>query len=74
MVQKETGELAVLEKYLPQQLSSDEISKIVEGEIKALGAVGAQDMGRVMSAVMAKVKGQTDGKKVSEIVKSKLGS
>ena len=72
MVEKETRELAILEKYLPKQLSPDELSKIVDEEIKVLGAVEIKDMGRVMSAVMARVKGQADGALVSAIVKSKL--
>jgi len=72
LVEKETRELAILEKYLPKQLSPDELSKIVDEEIKVLGAGEIKDMGRVMSAVMARVKGQADGALVSAIVKSKL--
>jgi len=74
LVGKETKELAVLEKYLPNQLSVDEIKKIVDYEIKTLGATEIKDMGRVMAHVMANVKGQADGAFVSSIVKEKLAT
>lgn len=74
LVEKESNELAVLEKYLPNQLSVDEIKKIVDYEIKTLGATEIKDMGRVMAHVMAKVKGQADGALVSSIVKAKLAT
>lgn len=74
LVQKETKELAVLEKYLPEQLTQDELLEIVDEEIKALGAVNVKDIGRVMAAVMARVKGKADGAVVSALVKSKLAT
>lgn len=72
LVEKEQAELAVLVKYLPEQLSGEEIAKIVDEVIGQLGASGGQDLGRVMSAVMVKVKGRASGGTVSDIVKQKL--
>lgn len=71
--QKEEAELKVLESYLPQQLSNDQLTKIVEDTINELGAKSQADMGKVMRAVMSKVAGQADGNVVSAIVKQKLG-
>lgn len=73
LVSREKAQLEVLERYLPQQLSSEELLKMVEEAIFEIGASGPGDMGRVMSAVMGKVKGQADGARVSELVKQKLG-
>ncbi len=69
---KETQELEILKSYLPPELSSDEINKIIEGVISELQPKGPKDMGRVMKEVMAKVSSQADGKLVSELVKQKL--
>lgn len=78
---KEEAELKVLEGYLPAQLSNEELTKLVEdsiteleakGLINEVGAKGIQDMGRVMSVVMSKVAGRSEGSVVSRIVKSKL--
>ncbi len=68
----EEEELAVLESYLPQQLTDEELTKIVESTITELGASSVSDMGKVIGAVMGKVKGQADGGRVSGIVKGKL--
>lgn len=73
LVDKEKAELSVLEKFLPEQISEEEISRIVDEVINSTGAKGAGDIGRVMGQVMAKVKGQADGNVVSAVVKSKLG-
>lgn len=70
--QKEESELAVLKEYLPAQLSTEELTKIVDGVITEVGASGIQDMGRVIGLVMGKVSGQADGGRVSAIVKQKL--
>ena len=72
LVDKEKAELSILAKYLPKQLTEAEIGNIVEGVITEIGASGVGDMGKVMGAVMAKVKGQADGGLVSAIVKEKL--
>lgn len=68
----EEQELGVLESYLPQQLTDEELTKIVEDTIKELGATTVSDMGKVIGSVLAKVKGQSDGGRVSAIVKEKL--
>ncbi|OGD98129.1 glutamyl-tRNA amidotransferase [Candidatus Curtissbacteria bacterium RIFCSPLOWO2_01_FULL_38_11b] len=74
LVDKETRELGVLQKYLPKQLSQDEIGKIVDEIISETGARSPGDIGKVIGQVMAKLRGRADGSMVSEIVKSKLSS
>ena len=63
-------EMEVLMDYLPKQLSMDELRPIVEDAVKAIGATSMKDMGKIMEAVMPKVKGRADGKAISEIAKS----
>lgn len=70
--QKEEAELKVLEGYLPEQMSVEELTKIVEETINEVGATSLADMGKVMGAAMGKVKGRADGNQVSSIVKEKL--
>lgn len=72
LVDKEKFELSVLEAYLPQQMSADQVAKIVEEVIKAQGATTMKQMGGVVKEVMARTAGQADGKTVSDLVKSKL--
>ena len=74
LVAKEKEELEILNKYLPQQMSSQELETIIQSVIKETGASGMSDFGKVMGAVMARVKGQADGKVVSESVKKVLGA
>jgi len=70
---KELKEIDIIQGYLPQALSQDDIVRLVESTILETGAKGPKDMGTVMKAVMAKLTGQTiDGKQLSELVKSKL--
>lgn len=71
--EREKKELGILEEYLPQQMSDDELIKIVDATIKQLGTVSMSDMGKVMGTVMSGVAGKADGGRVSEIVKKKLG-
>ncbi len=70
--QKEEKEADILQVYLPAQLSNEELTKIVEQYITETGATSIVDMGKVISIVMGKVKGQADGGMVSAIVKEKL--
>jgi len=70
---KEEAELALIQQYLPTQLTADEIRAIVGDAIKESGATSAKDMGAVMKIVMPKVKGVSDGKIVNQIVKELLG-
>lgn len=72
LVEKTQAEIAVLMPYLPKQLSTDEVKKIVADVIAAVGASTAKDMGKVMGALMPRVKGRADGKLVNEIVRSLL--
>lgn len=72
LAQKEEAEMAILSTYLPQQLTSQEVEKVVDEVISQTNASGLADFGKVMGAVMAKLKGQTDGNIVSELVKKKL--
>lgn len=65
-------EIAVVEKYLPKQLSADEVLAVVKQVIAATGATSTADFGKVMGAVMPKLKGKADGKLVNSTVKSLL--
>jgi len=74
LVKKEKTEMEFLQKYLPEQLSEEEIKKLVEEAIEKVGAKEMKDMGRVMAVLMPKVKGKADGSVVSKIVKELLGA
>lgn len=69
---KEEKELQMLQIYLPQQMTEEEIKNLVEEAIAQTGASSPQDMGKVMGALMPKTKGKADGALVSKIVKEKL--
>lgn len=71
---KERAELDVLALYLPAQLSDEELAAIVDEAIAETGATSPKEMGAVMKAVMAKVKGRADGGAVSAKVKERLGA
>ena len=66
------AELAVVQAYLPAQLSPDELEQMTRQAITATGAAGPQDMGRVMKEIMPKLQGRADGKTVNEIVRRLL--
>ena len=70
----EAFELKLIEKYLPKQLSEEEIRISVQKTIKSTGAKSMQDMGRVMGSVMKNLAGAVDGKVVQKIVQEKLSS
>ncbi|NIA30162.1 MAG: GatB/YqeY domain-containing protein, partial [Actinobacteria bacterium] len=70
---KEQRELDVIQSYLPQQLSAEEIEKIVDEAIEETGAQSMKDMGRLMGAIMPSVKGRADGKQINEMIRQKLG-
>lgn len=72
LVDKTKAEMKVVEKYMPQQLSAADVKKIVDETIKAVNASSMKDFGKVMGAVMPKVKGQADGKLVNQTVKEEL--
>ena len=70
----EAFELKLIEKYLPEKLSEEEIRISVQKTIKSTGAKSMQDMGRVMGSVMKNLAGAVDGKVVQKIVQEKLSS
>lgn len=72
LAEKERRELAVIQRYLPEQLDEDELRHLVDAAIAETGATGQGDLGKVMSAVMPKVKGRADGKAVNAIVRERL--
>jgi hypothetical protein len=75
LVDKETAEIAVLEKYAPPAASAADVERAVDAAIKETGAAGPKDMGRVMKAVMGSLAGQSvDGKVVNELVRKKLAT
>jgi uncharacterized protein YqeY len=72
--EQEQAELAVLERYLPRQLTEAEIEQLAAQVIAETGAASPRDMGRVMTPLMAKIDGNADGKVVSGVVRRLLGS
>ncbi len=74
LVEKEEQELELLKKYLPEQMGEEEVKKLVAEAIQQTGAKEASDMGKVMGALMAKVKGKADGGLVSKLVKEMLAN
>jgi len=74
LVHREEQEIAVTQRYLPQMLSEEDLRVVVREAVAKTGAAGPKDMGRVMGAVMAQVKGRADGSTVSRLVKESLGS
>ncbi|MEN9518554.1 MAG: hypothetical protein RLZZ381_1142 [Cyanobacteriota bacterium] len=73
LAEKESQELAIIETYLPEQVSDEEVAKIIDELIASSGATTMKDLGKVMGPAMKQLKGKADGKKIQEIVKSKLG-
>ncbi len=74
LAEKEEKELEILKKYLPEQLSEEDVKSLVDEAIKQTGASTMQDMGKVMGYLSAKIKGKADGGFVSRLVKEKLSS
>ena len=72
LAEAEESEAAVIEEYLPAELSDEELAAIVDGAIAETGAESPADMGQVMKAAMAKVDGRADGGRVSGMVKERL--
>lgn len=72
LAQKEEAELTVLQRYVPEPLTERAVRTLIQDSINELGAKGIQDLGRVMKAVMPKVGGRTDGKRVNELAKAIL--
>ncbi|OGH03121.1 MAG: hypothetical protein A2798_01685 [Candidatus Levybacteria bacterium RIFCSPHIGHO2_01_FULL_37_17] len=74
LADKEKKELEILQEYLPEQMGEEEIQKVVEQIINEVGASAMQDMGKVMGALNAKLKGKADMGLVSKLVSEKLTS
>lgn len=74
LTEKLTAELEVVEKYLPEQLSDEEVRTLVKETIDEVGAESMQDMGTVMSNVMPKLQGRADGGQVNAMVRELLTS
>ena len=72
LAEKEAAELEIIQSYLPEPLTEDQVLDIINKAIQETGAQSAKDLKLVMPLVMAQVKGRADGKKVSELVRSKL--
>ncbi len=72
LAEKEGKEIQILESYLPEKASQEEIEKVVKEAIERLGAKGPKDVGRVMKEAMMRLSGRADGKSVSEVVKQSL--
>ena len=72
LVEKEQAELKVLQRFLPEPLSDDEIISAIRVTIRESGAQGLQDLGKVMKEVMPKVGGRSDGKRVNELAREIL--
>jgi uncharacterized protein YqeY len=69
LAEKENKEISIIQAYLPEQLSSEEVDEIIKSTIREAGITGIKDMGRLMKELMPKVKGKADGKLVSQRVK-----
>ncbi|WP_153123379.1 GatB/YqeY domain-containing protein [Peribacillus tepidiphilus] len=72
LVEKIRTEIKYVEVYMPEQLSEEEVSKIVKETIQQVGATSKADMGKVMGALMPKVKGKADGSLVNKLVQQHL--
>ena len=72
LIEKTQAEIDILQSYLPEQLSMEEVEAIIDEAFQVVKPDGARDMGKVMKEVTPKLKGRADMKQVSEIIKSKL--
>jgi uncharacterized protein YqeY len=70
--EKEERELAVIEEFMPEPMSEEEIERIIDDAIAETGATSLRDLGRVMADVMPQVAGRADGSSVSQLVREKL--
>lgn len=73
LYEKEEAEAAILEKYLPAKMSTEELTKVVKEAIEKTGAKSAADMGKVMGVATKQLAGKADGKEIAAIVKQLLG-
>lgn len=74
LAQKEAEEIAVIEKFLPTQMSEDEVKAAVDAIVKELGAAGPQDLGKVMGVASKQLAGKADGKLIAAVAKNALSN
>ena len=72
LAQKEEAELAILQRYLPQALTEEQLRILIQQSIGEIGAQGVGDLGKVMKHVIPKISGRSDGKRVNEVAKELL--
>lgn len=72
LVERETAELEVLKGYLPEQMSVDELRRIIEETVEEAGATSAGDLGKVMGILMPRIKGRADGKLANRLAREML--
>ncbi len=72
LAEKEASEIAVIEKFLPVQMTEDEVKSAVEAILKELGAAGPQDLGKVMGVASKQLAGKADGKIIAAVAKNAL--
>lgn len=73
LVEEENKQVELLKSYLPQPLSEEELSKMIDEAIEEAGATSPRDLGKVMRLIMPRVRGRADGKTVNQMVRRKLG-
>lgn len=73
LAEKESAELAIIEEYLPKQLTEEEVKEVIERIVTQVGASSPKDMGKVMGTAMKELKGKADGNVVQQLVKARLG-
>ena len=74
LVKAEESEMQILQAYMPEEISAEEMSQALDQVISEVGAVGMKDMGKVMKAAMAMLAGRADGRAINEMVRKKLSS
>lgn len=74
LVDKEQNEIEIISKYLPRQLSEDEIKTLIAGMINKLGISDEKDIGKLMGSLMPQVKGKADGKVVQQLARTALAN
>lgn len=74
LAENEEDELRILEAFMPQQLTEDELEELVSQVIDEIGAKSPKDMGKVMKTIMPRVAGRADGKVINQIVRTRLSS
>jgi uncharacterized protein YqeY len=74
LVEKEEAELKIIQAFMPEQMSEEDIAKEIEKAVQEIGAIAIKDMGRVMKILMPKLTGRADGKLVGDKVKARLSA